>query len=60
MITTSGQFLVCTVDGAGPNGTIMKAIQMKYQTAPKAGAILNYGVANKGTITTGGSTVIQG
>jgi hypothetical protein len=60
MIVASGQFLVCTVDGAGPSGTIMKGIQLKYQTAPKAGAILDYGVANEGTVTTAGSTVIQG
>ena len=60
MITASGQFLVCTVDGAGPSGTIQKAILLKYQTAPKAGAILDYGVASEGTVSTAGSTVIQG
>lgn len=60
MIVASGQFLVCTVDGAGPNGTIMKGIQLKYQTAPKAGAILNYGVAAAGTVATAGASYIQG
>jgi hypothetical protein len=59
-ITASGQFLVCTVDGAGPSTTMMKAIKLNYQTAPKAGAILNYGVANQGTVATAGATVIQG
>lgn len=60
MITQSGQFLVATVDGAGSNSTIVKAIQMQFQLAPKAGAILDYGVATEGTLATGGATVIQG
>ena len=60
MITQSGQFLVATVDGAGSNGNIVKAIQMQFQLAPKAGAILDYGVATEGTLATGGATVIQG
>jgi Tfp pilus assembly protein PilX len=60
MITQSGQFLVATVDGAGTNSSIAKAIQMQYQLAPKAGAILDYGVATEGTLATGGATVIQG
>ena len=60
MITTSGAFVVCTVDGAGPSGTVEKAIQLKYQTAPKAGAILNYGVAAAGTVATAGASYIQG
>jgi hypothetical protein len=59
-IIASGAFLVCNVEGASPAGIMKKAIQLKYQTAPKAGAILNYGVANEGTVSTGGSTVIQG
>jgi Tfp pilus assembly protein PilX len=60
MITTSGQFVICTVDGGGPNSTVKKAIQLKYQTAPKAGAILNYGVAAAGTVATAGASYIQG
>ncbi|HEY2589226.1 MAG TPA: hypothetical protein VGI81_26010 [Tepidisphaeraceae bacterium] len=61
MIYATGQLLVVTVDGAGPAGTnIMKAVQMQYTEAPKAGAILDYGVATQGTLTTGGATVIQG
>lgn len=59
-ITQSGQFLVVTVDGAGPSGTIVKALQMQYQQAPKAGAILDYGVATEGTLATSGSTTITG
>jgi hypothetical protein len=59
-IVQSGQFLIVTVDGAGPNTSIIKAVQMQYQKAPKAGAILNYGVANEGTVATAGATVIQG
>ena len=60
MITQSGQFFVVTVDGAGSSGSVEKAIQMQFQLAPKAGAILDYGVATEGTVSTGGATVIQG
>jgi hypothetical protein len=60
VITASGQFLVCNVEGAGSAATMKKAIHLKYQTAPKAGAILDYGVANQGTVTTAGATVIEG
>jgi Tfp pilus assembly protein PilX len=60
VITTSGQFVICTVEGGGGNATIKKAIQLKYQTAPKAGTILDYGVASAGTVTTAGSTFIKG
>jgi Tfp pilus assembly protein PilX len=61
MIFASGPKLVVTVDGAGPiSMNIKKAIQMQYQEAPKAGAILNYGVATQGTLATSGATTIQG
>ena len=60
MIYQSGQFLVAVVDGAGSNSSIVKALQMQFQLAPKAGAILDYGVATEGTVSTGGATVIQG
>jgi Tfp pilus assembly protein PilX len=59
-IIQSGAFLITTVDGAGTNSSIKKALQMKFQLAPKAGAILDYGVATQGTLATGGATVIQG
>lgn len=61
MIYATGQKLVVTVEGAGPVSTgVLKAIQMQFQQAPKAGAILDYGVATQGTLATAGSTVIQG
>ena len=60
MIQQSGQFLTCSVDGAGAGTTVTRAILVKYHFAPKAGAILNYGVATQGTVSTSGSTVIQG
>jgi Tfp pilus assembly protein PilX len=60
MIFTSGQFVICTVDGGAASSTIKKAIQLKYQTAPKAGAILDYGVAAAGTVATAGSTYVEG
>ena len=59
-ITQSGQFLIVTVDGAGPTTNIVKALQIQYQKAPKAGAILDYGVATEGTLTTAGATTITG
>jgi len=60
MITQSGQFIVVNVDGAGAGGNAMRGIQIQYQKAPKAGAILDYGVASRGTIATAGATYIQG
>ena len=60
-IEQSGEFLVVTVTGAGPAATTLgRAVQLHYQKAPKAGFILDYGVATRGTISTGGSTIIQG
>ena len=50
--------------GAATNGggsvVVQKAIQMDYFKAPKAGAILDYGIASKGTVATSGSSWIQG
>jgi Tfp pilus assembly protein PilX len=61
MIYASGQLLFVTVDGAGPTGTnVQKAIQMQFGLAPKAGVILDYGVATEGTLTTLGATTITG
>ena len=60
MLSQSGQFVVVNVDGAGAGGNAMRAIQIQYQKAPKAGAILDYGVASRGTIATAGATYIQG
>ena len=59
-ITQSGAFLVANIDGAGPRSTMMRGIQLQYQKAPRAGAILDYGVASRGTIATGGASYIQG
>lgn len=60
-IRQSGQFLVCTITGsAGSTSRLGKAIQLQYQKAPRAGFILDYGVATRGTLSTGGSTIIQG
>lgn len=59
-ITQSGSFLVATAVGSGSGVSVGRAIQVQFQKAPKAGAILNFGVATKGTVSTGGSTIIQG
>ena len=60
IITQSGQFINVAVDGAGPGGKSLRAIQLQYQKAQKAGMILDYGVASRGTVTTSGSSVIEG
>jgi len=48
------------VDGTVGTGNVMKAIQIQYQKANDAGAILDYGVASAGTVATAGATYIQG
>jgi Tfp pilus assembly protein PilX len=60
VIVQAGTNLVATVDGAGPSATVTKAILLQYNTAPKAGAILNYGVASAGTVATAGASYING
>lgn len=61
MIYAVGPRLVVTVDGGGPASTsVAKAIQVQFQEGPKAGVILDYGVATKGMLTTSGSTTISG
>lgn len=60
VIVQSGTNLVATVDGAGPLASVTKGIQLQYNMAPRAGAILNYGVAAAGTVGTAGSSYIQG
>ena len=59
-IEQSGKFLIVTVDGTVGTGNVMKAIQIQYQKANDAGAILDYGVAAAGTVATAGATYIQG
>ncbi|HEY8749252.1 MAG TPA: hypothetical protein VIM11_14815 [Tepidisphaeraceae bacterium] len=60
-IEQSGKFLVVTVNGTvGSSATVIKAIQLQYQKAADAGAILDYGVAAAGTVATAGATYIQG
>jgi hypothetical protein len=59
-ITQSGSFLVATCIGSGSGVSVGRTIQVQFQKAPKAGAILNYGVATRGTVSTGGATIIQG
>src|SRR5579871_3840531 len=41
-IQQSGKFLIVTVDGTVGSGTVIKAIQLQYQKAADAGAILDY------------------
>jgi hypothetical protein len=59
-IEQSGKFIITTVDGSVGNVAVMKAVQLQYQKANLAGAILDYGVASAGTVATAGSTFIQG
>ena len=59
-IEQSGKFLIVTVNGAAGNLNVAKAVQLQYQKANDAGAILDYGVASAGTVATAGATYIQG
>jgi len=59
-IEQSGKFLIVTVNGTTGTGSVVKAVQLQYQKAANAGAILDYGVASAGTVATAGATYIQG
>jgi hypothetical protein len=59
-VAQSGSFLVLTVFGAGSDAAITRTLQMKFQKAPRASAIFDYGVASKGRIVTAGASVIKG
>jgi hypothetical protein len=55
-----GQKIQVTVWGRGQDPRALRAVQMKYDLAQKASAVFNYGVASKGTVTTGGAAQIIG
>jgi hypothetical protein len=59
-VTQSGAFLILTVIGQGPDPSITRTIRIKFQKAPRASALFNYGVASKGKIVTSGSSRIIG
>ena len=59
-ITQSGTNLLATSVGSGSGISVGRAIQVQFQKAPKAGAILDYGVASRGAVSTGGASYIQG
>jgi len=59
-ITQSGSFLVVTSTGGGPGVFSTRNIRLQFQKAPKAAMILNYGVATKGPLATGGASFIKG
>jgi hypothetical protein len=59
-VAQSGSFLILTVVGAGPDASINRTLQVKFQKAPRASAIFDYGVASKGRIVTAGASVIKG
>lgn len=59
-ITQSGANLVVQTVGGGSGVTASRLIQVQFQKAPRAGAVLDYGVASQGTVATAGSTFIQG
>ena len=59
-IAQSGSFLITTIYGQGPERGTPRTIQVKFQQAPRASAIFNYGVASRGKIITGGSSIITG
>jgi hypothetical protein len=59
-ITQSGSFLILTLFGQGSDVAIRRTIQIKFQKAPRASAIFDYGVASRGKIVTSGSSHIVG
>ncbi|QOV90114.1 pilus assembly PilX N-terminal domain-containing protein [Humisphaera borealis] len=59
-VTQSGAFLILTVIGQGPDPAITRTVRIKFQKAPRASALFDYGVASKGKIVTSGSSRIIG
>jgi Tfp pilus assembly protein PilX len=59
-ITQSGAFLVATVIGQATDPLISRSVRLKFQKAPRASAIFDYGVASRGKIVTAGSSRIVG
>lgn len=59
-ITASGTFLSVKSSGYGQQANAGRGIHVQFQTAPRASAIFDYGVAAKGAITMSGNVAIQG
>jgi len=59
-VTQSGAFLILTVSGQGTDPEILRTIRIRFQKAPRASALFDYGVASKGKIVTSGSSRIIG
>lgn len=59
-VAQSGTFLVLTVTGYSADPNVTRTVRVKYQQAPRASAIFDYGVASKGKIVTAGSSIIMG
>ena len=60
VLKQSGMSVVMTVTGCSATATTKRAIQLQYTTAPRAGAIFNYGVASRSPITMYGNVSVQG
>lgn len=59
-VTQSGAFLIATVVGQSADRNISRTIRLKFQKAPRASAIFNYGIASRGKIVTAGASKIKG
>ena len=59
-VSQSGAFLILTVVGQGQDSSITRTVRIKFQKAPRASALFDYGVASKGKIVTSGSSRIIG
>lgn len=59
-VAQSGSFLILTILGQGSDTSITRTLQIKFQKAPRASAIFDYGVASKGKIVTTAASRIQG
>jgi hypothetical protein len=59
-LSQSGSFLILTIVGQGTDPAITRTVQIKFQKAPRASAIFDYGVASRGKIVTAGSSHVVG
>lgn len=59
-VSQSGAFLILTVSGQGTDPEIVRTVRIRFQKAPRASALFDYGVASKGKIVTSGASKIIG
>jgi Tfp pilus assembly protein PilX len=60
IIKQNGQQMVVETIGQGRSTAVLRAIQMTYAVAQRAGGIFNYGIASKGALTFGSNLSVSG